>query len=311
MLKICKSCEKEIFNDEKICPNCGQSDFIVIDLEDESNTSQQTEDISGQTESDYRKVHEKPESHNVKDNYVEQTNSYIKNTYKKTGDSKKTLIITLVIVVINLLVLIGSFVSKQDSEDTNSSLNSVKENYSESSESDGGSSEVIIPYSKGEFDGTVYKNEWADIMFTMPEGFSNGAQDDYDSASDWKTDCGLFCQADDGTSFLQISFEKLSTSTYYDEEKYFDNIKVETNDFDDYIGDGVVDVICSDNYYVESIGGYIYKDLLINVDYGYGYWPAHFFARKLDDYMIVIMVIGMDDEAVDSIIKEIEPYWLF
>lgn len=178
MLKICKRCEKEVFNDEKICPFCGQSDFIVIDLEDKSNSTRQTVNQSRQTVNDYYKNQEKQTTQSTNDNYAEQSTSHIKNTYKKSEGSKKaTIIIVVLVLIVNIIALIGSLISEQDSEDTKNSLNSGKENYSESSEGSSGSSEVMIPYSKGKFDGTIYINEWADIMFTMPEGFSESEQE--------------------------------------------------------------------------------------------------------------------------------------
>lgn len=151
-------------------------------------------------------------------------------------------------------------------------------------------------YSKGTFDGSVYINEWADIQFALPEGFSNVDAETYSNFEDKNTECGVcFFNENEGAA-ISIGYEKLPVFPSYDEEEYLDYVinllKSESN----------TTYTTPDAYTNETIGGYTYTKAECE-DYNGGFVTSNtLYVRKVDEYMICIAAIGLNSEYLDSII---------
>ena len=160
-----------------------------------------------------------------------------------------------------------------------------------------------VPYTKGDFDGSVYTNEWADIRYELPEGYNDADSYYYSSAESENVDCGLYTFSEDLTSFMYISFEKLPTSLY-DEEDYLDSaLKV----LEETSGESL-DVDYSDDYEPYTIAGYEYLKASGEIDNGISTRSFGFFVRKIDGYMVLISACDATDFDVDEIVDDITTF---
>ena len=157
----------------------------------------------------------------------------------------------------------------------------------------GGSEENVekVYYSKGNFDGTVYENKWADIKFVLPEGFSNADSATYMAAENSSTECGMYFIADDTMSLIYICYEKLPTFPVYEEEEYLDTIMKQLQEIEG------ITYETPDTYSDTTISGYKYKKAECKFNNGNGDFSNTFLVRKLDDYMISISVVSINPES--------------
>ncbi len=156
-----------------------------------------------------------------------------------------------------------------------------------------------VEYTKGTFDGTTYVNEWADIKLTLPSGFSNADSDMYSSAEDEVTDCGVYLTADDATGCIIISYEKLPLSIY-DEKDYLDSTKKLI--LENQVG---ITYEVVDGYSTTDIAGYSYLAMKADFNNAYGDFAQTIYVRKLDKYMIGIVVIGTSIASNDALVNNI------
>lgn len=154
-------------------------------------------------------------------------------------------------------------------------------------------------YSKGTFDGYAYVNKWADIKFTLPEGFSDADSITYMSAENSNTECGMYFIADDTMGLIYICYEKLSTFPIYDEEKYLDSAMKSLENVS-----GVTYKV-PDTYSTATIGGYAYAKAECEFNNKNGNFANTFYVRKLDDYMIVISAIGVNSGYNDALVANV------
>lgn len=269
MNKQCKNCGAIVTEDSKFCQSCGSSEFIgdsVLQQNDQQPSFDQT---------------------------TWQPPVAPSKPKKKTG-----LIIGIIVAIVVLAAGIGIVAEKAfqsqgyGQDDTN-----IESSYDSDSDS---SAENDIEYTKGTFDGTTYTNEWADIQFVMPEGFSNSDPSVYASAESETTDCGMHMMADDSLSMIGISFEKLPYS-FYDEESYLDSVAQNLEKITE------VKYQVNDTYTTETIGGYAYTKVVASFENNYGTFVNSFYVRKIDDYMVVITAMGTSEAVIENLVSDITP----
>lgn len=270
MNKQCKNCGSNIPGDAKFCQMCGGSDFVNVDF------SKQT--IFNQNMTN-----------------PQQTNSGWQPPIPKDASKKKKtgLVIGIVVAVLIVLAVIGMVAEKAFQEQGYGDAYNDESNMTSDSEQ----LPDKIYYSKGEFDGSVYTNNWANLKYVLPEGFSNADLATYSAAENSNTECGFYFMADDTMSLIYVSFEKLPSFPVYNEEKYLDTAMKSLE-----AASGVTYKI-PDTYSTATIAGQSYTKAECEFNNSYGNFANTFFVRKLDNYMICISVIGINTESNDVLVS--------
>lgn len=285
MNKQCKSCGSNVPADAKFCQVCGGSDFITNNV------------ATNQPVYNQNQYNQQPPINQTWQPPVPQNQP----KKKKTG-----LIIGIVAAVLIVLAIIGMVAEKAFQEqgygDNTGNNGDYNFNIGESSGTTNNDSEEIpekLYYSEGTFDGSVYENKWADIKFALPEGFSDADAATYAAAENSNTECGMYFMADDTMGLIYICYEKLPTFPVYDEEKYLDTAMKSLQNIS-----GVTYKI-PDTYSTASIGGHAYAKAECEFNNGNGDFVNTFYARKLENYMIVISVIGVNSGYNDALVANI------
>lgn len=159
-----------------------------------------------------------------------------------------------------------------------------------------------LEYTKGNFDGTVYTNEWADIKLKLPTGFSNADSATYASAEDGNLECGMYFMSDDGMSIFYICYEKMPSFPDYDEEEYLD---IALNGVGEQLEKAGVSYQLAMGYTTETIAGYTYTKAESSFNNGYGDFVQTICVRKIGNYMVFICAIGISAESNDTLIRSI------
>ncbi len=279
MSKQCKNCGSDVPAEARFCQVCGGSDFIT----DNQDSSQPTY-VQNQynQDSSYNQSWQPPVPPN-------------KPAKKKTG-----LFVGIVVAILIVLAGIGMVAEKvfqKQGYSGNSGNNSSYNNNVNDNSSDDRPDKLY--YSKGNFDGSVYINEWADIKFALPDGFSNADQATYSAAETSNTECGVYFIADDTMSLIYICYEKLPTFPIYDEEDYLDSAMKSLESVS-----GVAYKI-PETYSTATIGGYTYKKAECEFNNGNGDFSNIFYVRKLDNYMIYISAISVNSESNAALVSNI------
>ena len=300
-MKKCQFCGANVPDEAKFCQGCGSSQFIIEDDEQtgiltdnpyqpvqNQNTNNQ---IYNQQPVNTQPAYQQPWQPPVPQNQPKK---------KKTG-----LIIAIVAAVLVVLAGIGMVAEKvlqeqgygyyEDDGDSGYDFN-IGGNNSSSNNDD---IAEAIKYTKGSFDGTTYINDWADIRFALPEGFSDADSATYMAAENSNTECGMYFMADDTMGLIYICYEKLPSFPVYDEEKYLDSAMKSLQNVS-----GVTYKI-PDTYSTASIGGYAYAKAECEFNNGNGDFANTFYVRKLDNYMIVISAIGVNSGYNDALVANI------
>ena len=154
-----------------------------------------------------------------------------------------------------------------------------------------------IPYTKGELVGNVYTNEWAGIRFTLPEGFINGSEEDYDDSDDIFTDACLVAEDDDdnGISFLTEEKGGYSGMT---EDDFLADLTEDALD-EEMISDGWS---CGDVYSME-IAGETYR--AVKISHSLTSAVEEIIACRIyDDHMLCFICYG-DTDIIDGFFDSI------
>lgn len=200
----------------------------------------------------------------------------------KRPKKKKGLIIGIIAVILLVLAAIGILAEKAFQ----------RQGY-------GNNEPEKLYYSKGNFDGSIYTNKWADIELSLPEGFSNADSATYSAAENSNTECGAYFFADDTMSLIYICYEKLPTFPVYDEEKYLD---AATNSLQNISG---ITYQIPDTYGSIDIAGNSYVKAECQFNNGNGDFTQTIYVRKLDNYMIFISAIGISADSNDALVGNI------
>ena len=285
MNKQCKACGANVPADARFCQVCGGAEFITNNVP------------TNQPAYNQNQYNQQPPINQIWQPPVPQNQP----KKKKTG-----LIIGIVAAVLIVLAVIGMVAEKafQDQGYGDNTGNNGDYNYN-IGESNGttdntsSENEEKLYYSKGSFDGSVYENKWADIKFSLPEGFSDADTATYMAAENSNTECGIYFMADDTMGLIYICYEKLPTFPVYDEEEYLDSAMKSLQNVS-----GVTYKI-PDTYSTATIGGYAYAKAECEFNNGNGDFANTFYVRKLDKYMIVISAIGVNSGYNDALVANI------
>lgn len=285
MNKQCKACGSNVPADARFCQACGGAEFITNDVPTNQPAYNQSQ------------YNQQPPVNQTWQPPVPQNQP----KKKKTG-----LIIGIVAAVLIVLAVIGMVAEKafQDQGYGDNTGNNGDYSYNiggTNGNTDNSSSEneQKLYYSKGNFDGSIYENKWADIKFALPEGFSDADTATYMAAENSNTECGMYFMADDTMGLIYICYEKLPTFPVYDEEEYLDSAMKSLENVS-----GVTYKI-PDTYSTATIGGYAYAKAECEFNNGNGDFANTFYVRKLDNYMIVISAIGVNSGYNDALVANI------
>lgn len=285
MNKQCKACGSNVPADARFCQACGGAEFITNDVPTNQPAYNQSQ------------YNQQPPVNQTWQPPVPQNQP----KKKKTG-----LIIGIVAAVLIVLAVIGMVAEKafQDQGYGDNTGNNGDYSYNiggTNGNTDNSSSEneQKLYYSKGNFDGSIYENKWADIKFALPEGFSDADTATYMAAENSNTECGMYFMADDTMGLIYICYEKLPTFPVYDEEEYLDSAMKSLQNVS-----GVTYKI-PDTYSTATIGGYAYAKAECEFNNGNGDFANTFYVRKLDNYMIVISAIGVNSGYNDALVANI------
>lgn len=299
MNKQCKACGSNVPAEARFCQVCGGSEFLA-------NNPQQPIGINNNVN---------PNQPIYNQNQYGQPNPINQGWQppipQNQPKKKKTgLIIGIVAAVLIVLAGIGMIAEKAfqdqgygDNNDTGYYGDydfNIGGTDNSSNESGSYDESVKVDYTKGTFDGSVYTNEWADIEFALPAGFSNADSTTYSAAENSTTECGAYFMADDTMSLIYICYEKLPTFPIYNEEEYLDSAMKSLKNIS-----GVTYNKIPDTYSTATIGGYAYAKADCEFNNGYGDFSNAFYVRKLDNYMIVISAIGVDSNSIDTLVSKI------
>lgn len=285
MNKQCKACGSNVPADARFCQACGGAEFITNNVP------------TNQPAYNQNQYNQQPPVNQAWQPPVPQNQP----KKKKTG-----LIIGIVAAVLIVLAVIGMVAEKafqdQGYGDNTGNNGDYGYNIGESNGNTDNSSsenEEKLYYSKGNFDGSIYENKWADIKFALPEGFSDADTATYMAAENSNTECGMYFMADDTMGLIYICYEKLPTFPVYDEEEYLDSAMKSLENIS-----GVTYKI-PDTYSTATIGGYAYAKAECEFNNGNGDFANTFYVRKLDNYMIVISAIGVNSGYNDALVANI------
>ncbi len=295
MDKKCKVCGTNASIEAKFCQNCGSSDFITIDHD-------QTERLTASNNSYQKK--------STDQNPYKQQNNYEQDFWQPpvspNNHKKKNTNIVVGIIVTVFVVLPGIGATAQiifKNQDYNNHGGSYDFDISDSNDSStkGDNSESSeVEYTKGEFDGSTYINEWADIKLNLPSGFSNADSSLYNASENSTSDCGAYFLADDTMSLIIIGYEKLPSFPKCDEKDYLDGA-MKTLDSSP---TGLTYQTTSD-YVTKTIGGYSYLSAECKVTNRYGDFIQTIYVRKLGDYMVNILILSTSSESCNNLVKMI------
>lgn len=285
MNKQCKACGSNVPADARFCQVCGSAEFIT-------NNVPTNQPVYNQNQYNQQPMVNQTWQPPVPQNQPKK---------KKTG-----LIIGIVAAVLIVLAVIGVVAKKafqdQGYGDNTGNNGDYSFNIGESDSTTNNNSQETpekLYYSEGNFDGSIYENKWADIKFALPEGFSDADTATYMAAENSNTDCGMYFMADDTMGLIYICYEELPTFPVYDEEEYLDSAMKSLQNIS-----GVTYKI-PDTYSTATISGYAYAKAECEFNNGNGDFANTFYVRKLDNYMIVISVIGVNSGYNDALVANI------
>ncbi len=213
---------------------------------------------------------------------------------KKPAKPKKrntALVVTIIIAVLSFVAVIGAAVE--------SYLQYQSYEYDYYDDYDFESSE----YDKGYFDGDAYINTWANIMFFLPDGFSNADESTYAAAESEDTDCGVYFEADDSSGLIYILFEKMPAFSSYDEEEYLDIVLEGLANSEEFTYQ------VPDSYSSSIIADVLYTKAECTFTNDYGDFANNIYVKTHGDYMIVITSYGVDEASADSLAESIRSFY--
>lgn len=150
-------------------------------------------------------------------------------------------------------------------------------------------------YAKGRIENGVYINEWADLRYVLTAKLPEGTREEYMTYENAETECGLLCSDMNAGRQLAVTFEKLSgENSAITASEY---IEIASSAMETLYKALNITVNCSKPFDY-TIGGreYTAASCVLNDGAVYQYYCA----RKVDGYVIVIIVTALDEETIKS-----------
>lgn len=177
--------------------------------------------------------------------------------------------------------------------------NADKGNNTNQTQTDKNSITNTASYTKGSIDGSTYLNEWADIKLVIPDGFHEVDRSTYSSLENSSNEFGLYIMADDATSLLYITFQKLPSYPIYDESDYLDSTMDTLSKRTD------IEFNTSKSYTSATIGRHNYTKATFTYSNGYIDIIGNSYVRKINNYIVGISVEGASADSNDALVQKI------
>ncbi len=274
-MKKCNNCGKQVKDEDNFCRYCGSPDLSPDSQPDYSFYTQPENPAPQPYSNGYPPYGQEPQMPPV-----------------QPKKSKKGIIIAIAAIVAFLVLFLIGFMLGKGSTD----INSITD------DSDTAAETPTIEYTKGTFDGTVYVNEWADIKFELPEGFTNADSEYYTENESETTDCGLFIISENSYGSLIIGFERLPAFPSIDEEEYLDIVTEQLVASTDVLYEIASPVT------VKNIAGQDYYTQDCAVQNGDINLTQTYYMRKIGNTMMFIIATDFYGEQNDQLVETIETY---
>jgi len=155
-------------------------------------------------------------------------------------------------------------------------------------------------YTKGVYENGVYYNEWAGLSVTLPEGYSNGTEEDYLYYEGDNVDCGV-CFYDEMTgNELRLIFEQMTFLFDVTENEYLDSCAKQW----EADSDADFTITADDTYGEITLGGEVYKLCHCEIRSEYGSYYTTAYVRRIDNHMLLFMSISDTAEGCDALIAD-------
>lgn len=278
MSRKCLSCGNEVSEQAVFCPKCGKK--ITVENVAVNQQGYNTQQTYGE-----QQVYGNQPTSNINPAYLNPAMHggmmpQMKRPVKKGMQWWHILLIVL--GVLFGVVLVGSV------------LITVVGIISESVESD------KAPYSEGEIVNGWYVNEWADIQFEITEEWPAADESVYKGYENEVTDCGFVSQNIISGSQLALLYEEVNGQIInVTEEKYLMICKENISKELDELG---LNYEIGEAFEIK-IAGETYKAL--KIDYASGMLYQYICVRKIDEYMVSIIVSSMDETEIQSVLSDI------
>lgn len=157
-----------------------------------------------------------------------------------------------------------------------------------------------IEYTKGTFDGSVYRNEWANMELTVPEGYIEGNQVNYDSFSDNTTECGLYLLSPQREMYA-IAFVDVSSQSYVNENTFLAQLSISLMN----ANIENVEYTIPDSFEDITVAGenYIAAHYTAN-SYGVEFVQSYY-VKKIEDRLCNIIIINSTKEENNALVGNI------
>ncbi|MCD7774369.1 MAG: NOB1 family endonuclease [Clostridiales bacterium] len=318
MSKQCARCYKITGDNDKFCPYCGSDRFFAgnpdIGSEDQTvmvgngygsqqNHSGQNYGNTGNNQQGYGQ-----QGYNQQNYGQPVYNQQSPNPSYGFEPKKKKhtgLIIALVVIgvvvlffIIAVLALIGS-----ESEDTNgigTDITAAEATEEETTEEE--STTAAIAYTKGSFEGNIYKNEWANIKFTAPDGYYEASSDFYSSLQTEGLDYGVWLVSGNANQII-VGFDNVAS--FVSESIYLaSEISSMEDSYNDYAEQGIT-AEANDDFKDIEIAGETFKyytTTFTSVSEGITCTTSEY-VRIYDGKAIGILIYGDSEEANNAIVS--------
>lgn len=168
-----------------------------------------------------------------------------------------------------------------------------------------------VEYTKGEINGNIYTNEWANIKIEFDERFENAPQEYYDPYENLLSDCGAYFIAEEDGDEIGITFYKAGTHSvkeYCDEtiDSWMDALE---NHFEDVFSQEYIDeIVYTKDAKSVDIAGEEYLGVFLTVGFQNGLSPVYsdYCAEKNRKIIDIVVISDSVEESLD-LVGDFEP----
>lgn len=263
-MKVCKKCGNVVNDDIKFCPECGDNMSVPVTRQNQFENNYQPRQY-GVPEYEAMPVYNVPEE---------------PQKPKKSGLRKifsVVLKIFLVLFAVMLIAILGAVLSDDDDKLSKYSYdNAVISN--------------SFPFTTGEIADGVYINEWANLKYTIPEGYARlwDNEVDYLAEGEIHENTGFYLV--NGGNVLALFFENYDISLYYADTKDYLEYLCDDEFKEDFASDGF-EVEISDTKTMQSAEReFVYCHAKIFNDEGYYYRSV--FVTEIEGRMSFVLAVS-------------------